>query len=265
MKRDNIIQFFITVLMLLTAFSGKAAVNDNDSVHVLWIGNSYTYFNDLPSMVQNIAKTKGVKMAYTEVLKGGERLKGHLENPRLLELLKKGGWDYVIVQENSSLPSYDTDFVGREVYPYAHSIDSLAHAGTPDVKVIFYMTWGHKYGNIRPRKNYPLCDTFEGMQERLKTSYLEMTYQNDAICAPVGMAWAAVRKERPDIILYNQDAFHPALAGTYLNAVTIYTTMYPRHFQTDFNAGLPPAEAEFLQQIGQNTVLNNLRLLNIEK
>ena len=103
------------------------------------------------------------------------------------------------------------------------------------------------------------------MQERLKTSYLEMTYQNDAICAPVGMAWAEVRKERPDIILYNQDAFHPAVAGTYLNAVTIYTTMYPRHFQTDFNAGLSPSEAEFLQQVGQNTVLNNLRLLNIEK
>ena len=265
MKRDYIIRFFAAVLMLMTAFAGHTAVNDTDSVRVLWIGNSYTFFNDLPAMVQNIAKTNGVKMAYTEVLKGGERLKGHLENPRLIELLTKGGWDYVVVQENSSLPAYDTDFVRREVYPFAHIIDSLAHAGTPNVKVVFYMTWGHKYGNIRPHKDYPLCDTFEGMQERLKTSYLEMTYQNDAICAPVGMAWAEVRKERPDIILYNQDTFHPAVAGTYLNAVTIYVTMYPRHFQTDFNAGLAPAEAEFLQQVGQNTVLNNIRLLNIQK
>ena len=265
MKRDYIIRFFAAALMLMTAFAGRAAANEGDSVRVLWIGNSYTFFNDLPAMVQNIAKTNGVKMAYTEVLKGGERLKGHLENPRLGELLKKGGWDYVVVQENSSLPAYDTDYVSREVYPYAHTIDSLAHAGTPDVKVVFYMTWGHKYGNIRPREGYPLCDTFEGMQERLKTSYLEMTYQNNAICAPVGMAWAEVREERPDIILYNQDTFHPAVAGTYLNAVTIYATMFPRHFQTDFNAGLAPAEAEFLQQVGQNTVLDNLRLLNIKK
>lgn len=263
MKRDLIFRLVMMSLILCSVFAGRAAVNDADSVRVLWIGNSYTFFNDLPAMVKNIAETNGVKMTCTEVLKGGERLKGHLENPRLIELLKKGGWDYVVVQENSSLPAYDTDFVRREVYPYAQTIDSLAHAGTPDVKVVYYMTWGHKYGNIRARENYPLCDTFEGMQERLKTSYLEMTYQNDAVCAPAGMAWAAVRKERPDIILYNQDTFHPAVAGTYLNAVTIYTTMYPRHFQTDFNAGLPPAEAEFLQQVGQNIVLDNLRLLNI--
>lgn len=265
MRKDYIIRLFTTALMLMTAFAGRAAVNDTDSVRVLWIGNSYTFFNDLPAMVQSIAETNGVKMAYTKVLKGGERLKGHLGNPRLINLLKEGGWDYVVVQENSSLPAYDTDFVRREVYPYAHTIDSLAHAGTPDVKVVFYMTWGHKYGNVRPREGYPLCDTFEGMQERLKTSYLEMTYLNDAICAPVGMAWAEVREKRPDIILYNQDTYHPAVAGTYLNAVTIYATMYPRHFQTDFNAGLSSAEAEFLQQVGQNTVLDNLRLLNITK
>ena len=265
MKRKNFGLLLAMAMILLSAVCCKAAKNENDSVRVLWIGNSYTFFNDLPAMVRDIAETKGVKMAYSEVLKGGERLKGHLENPRLIQLLKKGGWDYVVVQENSSLPAYDTDFVRREVYPYAHAIDSLAHAGSPDAKIVFYMTWGHKYGNIRPREGYPLCDSFEGMQERLKTSYLEMTYQNDALCAPVGMAWAEVRKMRPEIILYNQDAFHPAVAGTYLNAVTIFTTMFPQHFQTDFTAGLPAAEAEFLQQVGQNTVLDNLRLLNIRK
>ncbi|MDE6081808.1 MAG: SGNH/GDSL hydrolase family protein, partial [Muribaculaceae bacterium] len=65
-------------------------------------------------------------------------------------------------------------------------------------------------------------------------------------------------------ILYNADTFHPALAGTYLNAVTIFTTMFPRHFQTDYTAGLSPADAEYLQQVGQNVVLDNLRLLNIK-
>lgn len=265
MKKSNALRLIASVMMLCAVFAGQAAANEKDSVRVLWIGNSYTFFNDLPAMVKDIAQTQGIPMAYTEVLKGGERLKGHLENPRLVELLKKGGWDYVVVQENSSLPAYDTDFVSRETYPYAHAIDSLAHLGTPNVKVLFYMTWGHKYGNIRPREGYPLCDTFKGMQERLKTSYLEMTYQNDAICAPVGMAWAEVRKQRPDIILYNQDTFHPAVAGTYLNAVTIFATMFPRHFQTDFNAGLTPADAEYLQQAGQDMVMDNLRLLNIKK
>lgn len=265
MKTSYFFRILASLLLLSATFAVQGATNATDSVRVLWIGNSYTYFNDLPAMVKEIANTQGIPIANTEVLKGGERLKGHLANPRLTELLKKGGWDFVIVQENSSLPAYDTEFVRRETYPYAHAIDSLAHLGSPDVKVVFYMTWGHKHGNIRPREGYPLCDTYQGMQERLKTSYLEMTYQNNAICAPVGMAWAETRQQRPDIILYCQDLFHPAPAGTYLNAVTIFATMYPRHFQTDYTAGLTPADAEYLQQIGQDTVLDNMRLLNIDR
>lgn len=230
---------------------------------VLWIGNSYTMYNDLPSMVKEIAATQDINIANTTVLKGGERLKGHLENPILLEQLRKGGWDFVVIQEQSSLPSYDTQSVMRETYPYAHTIDSIAKAHSPAVKTVFYMTWGHKNGNIRPREDYPLCNTYEGMQERLKTSYLEMTYANDAICAPAGMAWATVRKERPDIDLYVADTFHPSLAGSYLNAVTIFTTMYPRQFITGYFGGLDPDIALYLQRVAQATVLDNLRLLNI--
>lgn len=259
------LRFLLVACMMLFVAVPMEATEQNDSVRVLWIGNSYTFYNNLPEMVKEIASTQGIKISNTEVLKGGERLKGHLENPRLIMLLKEGTWDYVIVQEQSSLPSYDTSTVMREVYPYAHAIDSLAHSNSPDVKVVFYMTWGHKHGNIRPRENYPLCDSYEGMQERIKTSYIEMAHANDAECAPAGMAWSTVRKVRPDIILYRSDLFHPAVAGSYLNAVTIFTTMYPRHFQTDYTAGLEPATAEYLQQVGQNTVLDNLRLLNIKR
>ena len=105
MKRNKFGLLLTMAMILLSVLDCKAAKNENDSVRVLWIGNSYTFFNDLPAMVRDIAETKGVKMAYSEVLKGGERLKGHLENPRLLQLLKKGGWDYVVVQENSYLPA----------------------------------------------------------------------------------------------------------------------------------------------------------------
>lgn len=75
------------------------------------------------------------------------------------------------------------------------------------------MTWGHKYGNRKPVAEYPLSNGYEGMQERLKTSYLEMAYDNGAWCAPVGMAWRAVRSERPDCILYRPDCYHPAGSG----------------------------------------------------
>ena len=152
---------------------------------MLWIGNSFTYFNDLPGMVREIAASQGVKLSCTRFLKGGERFSGHLKNPELIRALISGHWDYIVLQEQSTAPAMPTRQVIRKVYPAARTLDSLAHVGSPDAKVIFYMTWGHKFGNRKPVAGYPLANDYENMQERLKTSYLEMAYDNDAWCAPV--------------------------------------------------------------------------------
>lgn len=253
----------LAALMLILLPQTIGAAEANDSVRVLWIGNSYTFYNDLPRMVQEIGATQNVKYAMTTVTKGGERLSGHLQNPRLIELLAQGGWDYVIVQEFSSTPAYSTTTVVNETYPYAHTIDSLAMAGSPGAKVIFYMTWGHKYGNTR-QTPYPLDDTYTAMQDRLKLSYLEMAYDNDAWCAPVGMAWQTVRREHPHWELYKADNFHPSIIGSYLAANVIFTTMFRKPYTTYVVYTIPPRVAHSLQETAQQTVMKNLKLLNIK-
>lgn len=252
----------VLCLAILLLPLGSAA-QTQDSLRVLWVGNSFTYCNDLPAMVREIASTQKMKLSCTRFVKGGERFAGHLKNRELLDALARGGWDFVILQEQSMLPSYPTAQVAREVYPAARRLDSLVHAASPDAKVVFYMTWGHKYGNRKPVAGYPLSDSYEGMQERLKTSYLEMAYDNGAWCAPVGMAWQTVRHERPDCILYVQDCYHPGVAGSYLAANVIFTTLLRKPYQTVFTAKLPAELAEYLQQTAQRTVLGNLELLNI--
>ena len=238
---------------------------EQDSVRVLWIGNSYTYFNDLPKMVQELAATKKMKMACTRVVKGGARFSGHLENENLLKLLKEGGWDYVVLQEQSANPAKPTGMVAQEVYPYAQKLCELARKGSPKAKIIFYMTWGHKYGNLQQQvENYPLDDTYAGMQERLKTSYLEMAYDNNAWCAPVGMAWKQVREERPYCILYKPDMSHPSVRGSYLAANVLFATIWQKNYQTEYNAGLDDEEAEYLQQVAISMVMKNKNLLNIK-
>ena len=251
------------ILLSLLLLLPLGAAAQQDSLRVLWVGNSYTYYNDLPAMVREIASTQKVKLSCTRFLKGGERFSGHLKNEALLKPLADGGWDYVILQDQSVAPSLSTRSVEREVYPAARRLDSLAHAGSPDVRVIFYMTWGHKYGNRKPDASYPLANNYEGMQERLKTSYLEMAYDNGAWCAPVGMAWRQVRAEHPDWQLYRNDCYHPSVVGSYLAANVIFTTIFGRQYQTGFTADLPAEQAEYLQQTAQRTVLDNLVLLNI--
>lgn len=254
----------LKILLLLLLPLG-AQGRDADSLRVLWVGNSYTFFNDMPATVQRIAATQNVKLSCTRFLKGGERFSGHLKNEKLLAAIAAGGWDYVVLQEQSTAPALHTAQVAREVYPCARTLDSLVHAASPDARVIFYMTWGHKNGNRKFIPEYPPVNEYATMQERLITSYLEMAYDNDAWCAPVGMAWRRVRAERPDYVLYAQDCFHPGPLGSYLAANVIFTTIYGRPYQTDCTMGFPAEQAEYIQRIAQQTVLENRVLLNIER
>lgn len=250
----------ILAVMFCVATSARAA--EADSLRVLWVGNSLTYFNDLPAIVQDIAASQGLKLSMTRVLKGGEQLSGHWANPRLKKLLKEQRWDYIVLQEQSQLPGMETDVVAREVYPYAHKIDSLAHVYSPQAHTIYYMTFAHKYGNV-DKTDYTLDDTYDLMQMRLATSYLEMAYQNNSWCAPVGWAWEAVRKAHPEFQLHLPDCLHPSPMGSYLAANVIFTTIIGRPYQTDVCRDLTPEQAEVLQQTAQQTVLQNLKVLNI--
>lgn len=252
------------LLLLILPCMAAAQQAQQDSLRVLFIGNSYTYYNDLPKMVGQLAKSQKKKLSVHSVTKGGERLKGHLANENLRRMLTTERWDYVILQEQSSAPAKQTESVIAEVYPAAEALDSLVHIGSPEAQTIFYMTWGHKYGSTHKIDNYPLAFTYEGMQERIKTIYLEMTYRTNAICAPVGMAWERVREERSDYQLYNQDLSHPSPLGSYLAANVIYMTIFCQPYQSDYTHDFDSTVAEYIQQVAQRTVLENKAILNIE-
>lgn len=239
-----------------------------DSTRVLFIGNSYTYYNDMPEMLKKLAagaaNSEKRPIAYRKFTPGGCTLKRHCDNAELRKAIADGGWDFVVIQEQSSAPARHSATVARDTYPYARTLDSLVHAASPAAQVIFYMTWGHKDGCQARHDGYPLIDTYEGMQRRLADSYLEMAYDNDAWCAPVGLAWQRVRTERPYDTLYKPDRSHPSQLGSYLAANVIFATMLGRNYQSSFTAGLEPSLCEYIQTIAQETVLRNKRMLNMK-
>lgn len=184
----------------------------------------------------------------------------------LMNLIKQGKWDYVVMQEQSSRPSLSTKSVLKSIYKPAAALDSIVQICNPNAQRIFYMTWGHKDGNVKKDgKTYPLSNTYKGMQYRLISTYLEMTYNLNAWCAPVGIAWMKVREERPNIELYHKDKYHPSAEGSYLAANVIFSTIYQKPYISSFTFTLPIEEAAYLQQRAQSTVLENMDLINILK
>jgi PKD repeat protein len=122
------------------------------------------------------------------------------------------------------------------------------------------MTWGRKNGDASNCAAYPPICTYNGMQQRLRESYLEMAMTNNATCAPAGVAWKKVRDTYPLIELYNADESHPSVSGTYLVACTFYSSLYHRSSvgSTYIPSGLLATDATNLQTIGSNTVLDSL-------
>lgn len=254
MKNLRNLSLLVLLLTVLPAMGASKLryfrAEKSDSIQILFVGNSYTYHHDVPGKLRNLSASIGKKIAPSQALRGGETLKGHYERDLFRKMLAEGGFDYVVIQEASYLPSRSTKDVATNVYPYAHKIDSLAKAGSPDAKILYYMTWGHKYGVRDANKtDYPVNHTYKGMQARLRTSYLEMAYDNKGICAPVGDAWEAVVNERPDIELYNsKDHYHQSEAGAYLSACTILSTILGEPFESDYYSKLPKDVALYLQR-----------------
>ena len=257
---------FLVLVFTMTGFLWASA-QENDSLKILWIGNSYTYYNNLPALVTQLAGEQGLKLSPVRFLKGGQRLSGHLKNKKLTEALAKGGFDYVVIQEQSTLPAHSTRLVAAETYHYTHILDSLIKKGSPDAHVIIYMTWGHKYTNVHNKKekdpSYPMDGNYDFFQNRMITSGVEMAYENHAWCAPVGIAWQKVRHKYPYIELYAKDGYHPSLEGSFMAAHCFLSTILQKPYVSSFTAGLPEHIASILRQEAQNAVFGNMQLLGL--
>jgi len=183
---------------------------------VLFVGNSYTYFNDLPAMVSALAEAGGHRVETRMVAPGGWRLRDHFEKGEARGALHEGRWDYVVLQEQSTLgTNLYLDGVprvgGDEVFrPWAEKwAAEIVAAGA---KPVFYLTWA--------RKKTPAD------QAMLTSAVLRVAEATHAMVAPVGPAWTLAREARPALELYYTDGSHPSPAGSYLAACTLYATLF---------------------------------------
>lgn len=231
---------------------------------VLWIGNSYTYVNDLPNVFRQLALSGGDTLIVDSSAPGGYTFLAHTTNATTLQKLALTNNDFVVLQAQSQEPSFPPSQVASETFPYAQLLDSLAHQGTPCAKTVFYMTWGRKYGDTQNCPNYPPLCTFQGMNDRLRSSYKLMADANQAMLAPAGMAWRKSWETDSTINLWSADNSHPSLAGTYLTACVFYGTILRKNpVGLSYTAGLNAVQAAYLQQIAQSTVFDSLSTWNI--
>ena len=226
---------------------------------VLFIGNSYTYTNNMPLMLQTMTAALGDTLVYDESDPGGYTLSDHLGNPATISKIFAKQWDIVVLQEQSQLPAFPPTEVDTEVYPYAHALDSIIHTNDSCTQTMFLMTWGHANGDPMNCGTYPAICTYDGMQQRLRESYLQMALDNHAIVAPVGAAWKLENDSIPSLWLYMADSSHPVAAGSYLEACVLYASIFHKKtYGCSYTAGLSVTDAQRLQHIADKVTLDSL-------
>ena len=206
--------FYLFILLFLSYACSKSS--KSDPIKILFIGNSYMYYNSSPELVKALIKEKFPNKAIEVKLisQGGMTLKRHWEDGKAVEAIKSNNWDYVILQEQSKLGMgliIDNEFYfGKTDHFYEYSRKFDAEIKNIGAQTAFFMTWSIKQ---RPEE-----------QDILTHAYSTIAKELDAKLIPIGLVWDKVRtKDAFD--LYDPDGSHPSAYGSYVVATSIFSTL----------------------------------------
>lgn len=172
------------------------------TTRVLFIGNSLTYTNDLPAMLERVAALAGNRsIGTTTVAYPNYALEDHWAQGTARDLLDRHPWDFVVMQQGpSSLPENQI-YLANWTAQFAPSIRAAG------AEPVLYMVW--------PSSGR------QGDFPGVRTSYRDAAEAVGGLFAPAGDAWVAAWEEDARVALYGPDGFHPSLSGTYLAALVL--------------------------------------------
>jgi hypothetical protein len=228
-----------------------------DPASAILIGNSFFYYNN--SMHGHLSQMVAAGMPQhrfrvTSVTISGSGLDWHDVNsyfrPKAIGTYsfdksnnvvfndpKQKLFQVAIMMDSSQGPIHPTL---KSVFTETAKKDSAIvrqHGAVP----VFFMSWAY---SDKPE-----------MTQQLASAYTQAANDNEALVIPAGLAFARSIELRPDINLYAPDKRHPSLAGTYLAAATVYSTLFKRSpVGLSYTAGLDDAVAGHLQNVAWDTV-----------
>lgn len=247
---------------------------------VLFIGNSYTYYNNMPQLVANFAASMGDTLVFDSYAIGGASFADHVTLTDCLMKIQSAKWDVIVLQEQSLKPAVTTGTFFNDTYHWAGILDTMIRNHDPCTEKMFYMTWGRKNGDsmLAIIQGIPADNTYQGMDSLIKARYFALA--DTAIpptmgiplmpggwfspirlsqLSPVGAVWHHIRDNHPNIELYDADQSHPSPAGSYVAACTFYASLFRKDpALSSYNYNLSAADAGNIKQVVKLRVFDSL-------
>jgi hypothetical protein len=216
------------------------------TVRVLFIGNSYTYVNDLPAILVRIGETAGrpPRFAVDSITPGGSTLQYHWESSGAQPRLAEARWDFVSLQGQSVEPV----LAPASFAAYADRFGALASMAR--AQPLWFATWARRADS--PVYAEPWSGgSFAAMTAGLERAYAMAHTRNGGALVRVGAAWERSLAMHPTITLHDADGSHPTLAGSYLAACVFYRSIVGADVPelAEVPAGLSAEDARALRRM----------------
>jgi hypothetical protein len=247
MNRRSILLLGLSLLLSIfapgRAFAKAPPTTQPQPIRILFIGNSYTFYNgSLPAIVQAMARAQGKNVQCDSSVSGGKSLEWHWNQGKARQAIAKGPWNFIVLQDYSLQAIIKPRLLREYGMMFCDLIKSTG------AKPVFFMTWARQN---QPEKQQTITDVYE-----------QAARASQAGIAPVGLAWQRCLRQHREIKLHQNDRSHPTPAGSYLAGCVFYDTFFGppvRPFPAAIDLGkvkldLPPSQARMLQEIAAETV-----------
>ena len=274
----------IVILLLFITVNSKSQNKTHDNkINVLFIGNSLTYYHDMPQTLQMMVNETHPNIKIEQITLPGQSLSGHLteivtsktengintrmkEEGEITETEKKiveKKWDYIILQ---------TGGVGLLIPEYRELKESKAIANikkmatNPACIFILFNTWPSKQSYP---KNYcypsrsidksiskkeccsPTINNLEEENQLINQCYDIVAKENNIAKSNNGTKFYEVLIKHPEINLYDDES-HPSELGSFLNACIFYQMItHKKATKLKYNGEIEPKTAKLLKKIAK--------------
>lgn len=236
-----------------------------DTLNVLCIGNSFTYYSSAPSFLKEIAWNEGHFLRVKASLKGGQTFGQHMGLPLSRYAMSVGKFDYAFLQDQSqAAANFAKDSVS---FSYVNAdfqrVVTNVVARSPKCHLVLEDTWAYEaldFGGFGSMDEFDrlMADGTSRLVRNAELAFPANTFE----VSPIAQAFKMVRDGDSGIDLYTDDSKHQSIYGSYLKACVNYLMIFGSRFQsvpspdskTSVDCGLPHDKAEYLRHVAEQVM-----------
>jgi hypothetical protein len=218
---------------------------------VLFIGNSLTFYHEMPAMLQQMLRENGYAINLHQSTQPGFTLSQHLTSESTLKKLNSQSWDIVVLQEGT-IWTLIPEVVQYQVKPALVKLDSIIKA--KGGRTVLYQSYSlsmyparyccpsNLIGSTLKEKEYCSAKLMNSKQEFeiIQNSFHELNNLIGSETALVGTSFELCKKKFPELMLFeSREDPHPSKLGSYLIACIFYRVLTgEKTGEINYTAGL---------------------------